>query len=105
MSLSEDLWAWAREHVIAPLGGHLEVKSVSALDGDFGSLKGFQFDSNACGGFLYFWESGVVEYQLVDYKAGVEVVPITTVRMESRESTLEVLAQFSAAIERLKSKF
>lgn len=54
-----------------------EVKVISANNGDFGNLKGMQFDSDKCGGYLYIWSSGVVEYHLVDYELGDEVIPIT----------------------------
>lgn len=55
-----------------------QLKVISASNGDFGDLEGMQFDSDRCGGYLYFWSSGGIEYQLVDYEQGYEVVPITS---------------------------
>jgi hypothetical protein len=56
------------------LGSEFEYKSVSAKQGDFGDLEGVQFDSDHCGGLLYFWSSGSIQCHLYDYKLDVEVI-------------------------------
>ena len=67
----------AEAALLSVFAGAFEVKVISASGGDFGDLKGMQFDSERCGGYLYFWSSGTIEYHLVDYELGEEIVPIT----------------------------
>ena len=59
------------------VGDAFQFKTVSAQQGDFGDLEGFEFNSQRCGGFFYLWSEGSCEFHLVDYILGIEVIPIT----------------------------
>jgi len=85
---------WARCHFVSLLGKEFEVKSIAAENGDFGDLDGFEFNSEIYGGFLYFWSSAILEYHLVNYKTGMEVIPITVKGIETEDSTEEILRPF-----------
>jgi hypothetical protein len=69
-------------------GEIFEIKIITADNGDFGDLKGMQFDSDRCGGYLYFWSSGTIDFHLVDYELGDEIVPIT-IRMDQNDVDAE----------------
>ncbi len=64
------------------LVAELKFKAVGPVDGDFGKLSGIHFDSDRLGGFVYAWSSGRIEFQLVDYQAGEQIIPITVVTVE-----------------------
>ena len=77
---------------------YFEIKRVSASNGDFGALEGIQFDSIKCGGFLYFWSTGMIEYHLVDYEKGEEVMPISAQIVEKKETAQEYVGVLFGAI-------
>lgn len=64
--------------------GDFEFNYVDEKGGDLGDLSGVQFDSKKMGGYIYFWSSGYVGYQLVDYLKEVELVEDTTEEISSR---------------------
>ncbi|RYZ19921.1 MAG: hypothetical protein EOO16_18470 [Chitinophagaceae bacterium] len=102
MTSHADRSAWARQHLTLLLGERFEIESVPIGSGDFGELDGFQFNSSEFGGFLYFWSSGVIEYHLVDYKSGVEIVPITLLNINEDESTEAAIEGLLTGISRLQ---
>lgn len=99
-----DKSTWARKHLSHLLGDEFEIDSVPAGVGDFGDLDGFQFNSDKFGGFLYFWSTGVIEFHLVDYESGNEVVPITLVQSVEYEDTGAAIGRLIENIIRLKAK-
>jgi hypothetical protein len=80
----------ARAVFLSQFGNAFEVKEVSASGGDLGDLRGMQFDSDQCGGYLHFWSSGSIEFHFVDYELGDEVLPIT-IRNELTEAGAEAV--------------
>jgi hypothetical protein len=76
-----------------------EVKNIKAEAGDFGDLRGFQFDSEKLGGFVYFWSSNYVEYHLVDYKLEVEITMLTSKIIESDNDAMLEISLLIASIE------
>jgi hypothetical protein len=99
-----DKSAWARQHLSRLLGEEFEIESVPAGVGDFGNLDGFQFNSDKFGGFVYFWSSGNIEFHLVDYERGNEVVPITLVQGNEYESTEAAIGRLTESIARMKTQ-
>lgn len=85
---------WAKDILLPVLSDQCEIKLVTGEKGDFGDLDGFQFDSERFGGFLYFWSSGMVEYHLVNYKDGIEILPITSKVIEVDEPLAEAMSLF-----------
>jgi hypothetical protein len=79
----------AQQQMEAALGPKFEFTAVSAEQGDFGDLEGIQFDSDHCGGFLYFWSSGSMQFHLFDYQSDTEVVPNTLESVDTREMVQE----------------
>ena len=75
----------------AALGPKFEFKAISAEQGDFGDLEGIQFDSDHCGGFLYFWSSGSMQFHLFDYQSDTEVVPNTLESVDTDEMVQEFM--------------
>ncbi|WP_086932716.1 hypothetical protein [Agarilytica rhodophyticola] len=57
------------------------MKIIEEKDGDLGDLSGVQFDSDIRGGYAYFWSSGFIDFQLVDYIKEVELVEYTTIEV------------------------
>ena len=104
MTSYTDRSAWAKEHLSRLLGDGFEIESVPSGVGDFGSLDGFQFNSDRFGGFVYFWSSGNIEFHLVDYESGNEVVPITLVQGNEYESTEAAIGRLTESIIHLKTK-
>lgn len=53
-----------------------QTYSIKYLEepGDFGLLRGVQFESTSKGGYLYFWENGFVGLLLVDYGKGESII-------------------------------
>lgn len=82
---------WVKNYFQTTFGNKIELKLVHAKDGDLGDLDGFQFDAPNFGGFIYFWSSDVVEYHLVNYQSGIEVIPITVRDIEPDENIADVL--------------
>ena len=97
-----DRSAWARRYISLLLGDGFEIESVPAGSGDFGDLDGFQFNSDQFGGFLYFWSSGMIEYHLVNYKSGIEIVPITSLNIGEDETTEAAIAGLAKGISHLR---
>lgn len=75
---------WFNVNVKPLLGEDCKLKYVDEKGGDLGDLSGVQFDSDKKGGYVYFWSSGYVGFQLVDYDTGVELVEDTTEEVASR---------------------
>lgn len=69
---------WFESNVKPLLSSDFELKYVDEKDSDLGDLSGVQFDSDKIGGYIYFWSSGYVGYQLVDYQRELELVEDTT---------------------------
>jgi len=82
------------------LGSEFEYKGISAKQGDFGDLEGVQFDSDHCGGFLYFWSSGSIQCHLYDYQLDVEVILNTLEPMGTDE---EIQAFMNSLIQKVKN--
>lgn len=80
----------ALRYLESTLGSKFEYKSVSAKQGDFGDLEGVQFDSDHCGGFLYFWSSGSIQYHLYDYRLDSEVI-LNTLDPMGTDEEIQVL--------------
>ena len=76
--------AWINENMKEALSSSYEVKHVTSDDGDLGKLSGIQFDSEEMGGYIYFWSSGFVAYQLVDYLREEEIIEDTTEEINKR---------------------
>ena len=81
------------------LGSEFEYKGISAKQGDFGDLEGVDFDSDHCGGFIYFWSSGSIQYHLYDYKLDVEVILNTLEPMGTDE---EIQVFINSLIQKVK---
>lgn len=75
---------WFESKIKPLLSGDFELKYVDDKEGDLGDLSGVQFDSDKMGGYIYFWSSGYVGYQLVDYEKELELVEDTTEEVLSR---------------------
>jgi hypothetical protein len=75
---------WFNMNVKPLLGDDFELKIVEEKDGDLGDLSGVQFDSDNKGGYAYFWSSGYVGFQLVDYITEVELVEDTTIEVGTK---------------------
>lgn len=75
---------WFNFNVKPLLGDDFELKLVKEDGGDLGDLSGIQFDSEKKGGYVYFWSSGFVGFQLVDYINGIELVEDTTMEIGFR---------------------
>lgn len=75
---------WFNSNVKPLLSDDYELKYVDEKGGDLGDLQGVQFDSNEKGGYIYFWSSGYVGYQLVDYNKGVEIVKDMTQEVDNK---------------------
>ena len=84
MSTEQSGLEWFDSNIKPLLGGDFELKYVDEKDGDLGDLQGVQFDSSEKGGYIYFWSSGYVGYQLVDYNKEVEIVKDTTKEIASK---------------------
>ncbi|MFN3301339.1 MAG: hypothetical protein ACK41Z_14225 [Sediminibacterium sp.] len=63
---------WFINEIIPKMKGY-EIKYVNER-GDLGELNGIQFDSEKKGGYIYFWSSGYIGLQLVDYEKGEEII-------------------------------
>lgn len=62
-----------------------EVKIRSASTSDLGAFKGIEFNCAAQGGYIDFWDSGYVGYQLVDYLSGEQLIADTVTLIHSGE--------------------
>lgn len=69
---------WFNENIKPLLGSDFKFTFVNKKDSDLGELSGVQFDSDKKGGYIYFWSSGFVGYQLVDYDKELELVEDAT---------------------------
>lgn len=70
--------AWFESKVRPILADNFEIKYINEKNGDLGDLSGVQFNSNKMGGYIYFWGTGYVSYQLVNYEKELELVEDTT---------------------------
>lgn len=102
MTTAKDDLIEARRRISDAFGAHGEFKLLHEDDGDFGSLDGLQFDCERCGGFLYIWSRGRVEFHLVDYQQGREVLPLTANDGHSVVQISEIVDSLIAAIGNLK---
>ncbi len=59
---------WFFTDFFPTLENFYEVKYLEE-PGDFGMLRGVQFESEMNGGYLYFWENGFVGVLLFDYQS------------------------------------
>lgn len=84
MSKKCDGLDWFNENIKPLLGDEFELKYVNEENGDLGSLTGVQFDSEEKGGYIYFWSSGHIGFQLVDYEEGIEIVEDTIQELASK---------------------
>lgn len=75
---------WFDKNIKPLLGSDFELKIIDVKESDLGDLLGVQFDSDKKGGYIYFWSSGVVGFQLVDYEHDTELVEDTTEDIGSR---------------------
>jgi len=75
---------WFKLKIESSLGVDFEFKYINEKNGDFGDLSGVQFDSEKMGGYIYFWSSGVVGYQLYDYFKDEEIVKDSTEDVRGR---------------------
>lgn len=75
---------WFNGNIKPLLSEEFELKYVDEKCGDLGDLSGVQFDSDKKGGYVYFWSSGYVGFQLVDYEKEVELVEDVTEEIASR---------------------
>jgi hypothetical protein len=75
---------WFNLNLKPLLGNDFELKFVNEEGGDLGDLAGVQFDSEQKGGYIYFWSSGYIGFQLVDYVSEIELVDDTTEEVGSR---------------------
>jgi len=90
----------ALRYLESTLGSRFEYKSISAKQGDFGDLEGVQFDSDYCGGFLYFWSSGSIQYHLYDYKLDAEVI-LNTLEPIGSDEAIQML--MNSLIQKVKA--
>lgn len=75
---------WLETNFTPLLKGKYELKRVSESDSDLGALEGLEFNSDEKGGYIFFWSTGYVGYQFVDYQSGVEVVKDSTEKLNQR---------------------
>jgi hypothetical protein len=66
------------------IDGVWEIKKVSE-EGDLGSLRGYQFDSENAGGYLYFWSNGFVGFQYMDYQTMEEIIVDSLLESNDKE--------------------
>lgn len=69
------------EHICT---GDFDVKKISGENGDFGDLIGVQFDSDDCGGYIYFWSNGFIGFQLFDYLSDEEIIEDTLLERDDQ---------------------
>ena len=74
---------WLENTFKPQIVGLYEIKEISESDGDFGSLEGIQFDNSAKGGYIYFWEKGLMDFHLFEYRTNEEIVPTTMVEAKT----------------------
>ena len=71
-----------------------DIKYISEKNGDFGDLEGAQFNSNEKGGYIYFWSSGYVSFQIVDYLIGEEIIKDTLIEVKEDIQLNDILKDF-----------
>ena len=71
-----------------------DIRYISESESDLGALEGLEFNSNIKGGYIYFWSSCYIGFQIVDYVNGEEIVKDTLLEVSSEQSLDEVLSVF-----------
>ncbi|WP_444959482.1 hypothetical protein [Microbulbifer sp. VVAC002] len=84
MNVKSEGLKWINSTLKPCLSNEFELKFIDEQGGDLGDLYGVQFDSETLGGYVYFWSSGFLGFQLMDYKSEVELVEDTTEEIGSR---------------------
>lgn len=75
------------------LNASFEIKEIID-EGDLGKLRGYQFDSENFGGYLYFWSNGFLGIQYMNYQTMEEIIGDSLL-----ESTEKNLAAYISEIE------
>ncbi len=73
---------------------YANIKWISETEGDLGDLEGLQFDSEDQGGYIYFWSSGYVTYEIYDYVLGENIVEDTSIEIRQGQSLEKSLYHF-----------
>jgi hypothetical protein len=63
---------------------HYRIEEIVAAADVMGQLLGCQFDCPERGGYVYFWDTGLVGRQLMDYVSGKELIPDATSDLDER---------------------
>ncbi len=90
---------WFKSKLVGTLKDKFDIKYLSESNGDLGELEGVQFDSDSMGGYVYFWSSGYVGYQLMDYKTLDDIFEDTTCKIQNDSKLKDTL---EALIEQMK---
>ncbi|MCA9687497.1 MAG: hypothetical protein KC457_35370 [Myxococcales bacterium] len=70
-----------------------ETKYSSAPRGDLGALEAVEFNSERWGGYIHFWSSGHVAFELVDCSTGTQIIDDTMIDWDSSSKDFnEILA-------------
>jgi len=59
-----------------------------------GALEGLEFNSDLKGGYIFFWSSNYIGFQIVDYISGEEIIKDTLVEVNQQQSLDEILSIF-----------
>ena len=78
---------------------HFGLKYVEGDDAAMGELRGVQIDSTRGGGYMYFWSSGYVAFQFMDYRSDEEIIEDTTIRADM-STARDVIERYIATLGR-----
>lgn len=92
--LEKDRIKWIKDILSKKSDSYPVVKYFSQKNGDFGDFEGVQFDSERKGGHIYFWSSGIINYQIYDYTLERELVEDALIEVDAGQSLELVLADF-----------
>ena len=87
-----------KDHKVMEKFNKYEVKYISELNGDLGSIEGIDFDSQQCGGYLYFWSTGYVSFIFYDYCKDEEIIKDTLIESSNIDEVEENLKELFVAI-------
>jgi hypothetical protein len=85
---------WFRKTVKDRLKKYDEVKFVSYPNSDLGALEVIEFNSNEKCGFINFWSSGYIGFQIVDCNTVEEIVKDTLLEIPEGQSLEDILSNF-----------
>ena len=75
---------WCQNKLEPLLKDKYEIKKVSSDTSDLGKLEGLEFNTDEKGGYIFFWSSGYIGYQLVDFEKEIELIEDTTEELGDR---------------------